>query len=727
VAFSVEGATVTDDRPETVRLAYPTPELGAVVGLPPVVGRWNGEQDVTNERWVAVVSHSFWLSRYGADPGLVGTTIHLDGQPVEVIGVAPPETELLQGDVQFWVPLPTPVDTRSFGGFGWRAVGRLHPRATVQQLEVELNTLLATLPDALPRYERAWQYWYETFQVRPVPLPLLEERVASARSWIWLLLGAAMATFLVGVANVSTLAVARSLDGDSDVAVRAALGGGVGGLTRLFAVEACLLACLAATVGAALSLFSLRLLPRVAEDIVPRIQDVSLDAAVLGVAFTLSLLAAVVLTLIPVLRLPRDLASTLRGATQGVGRGLRRLQSMLLVGQIGFAAALVVFGGLMARSFWTLRTLDLGFPTEGLYTFHLSFPTRSDNSGDKHAFFRQLQERLQAIPGVTSVSASECVPLRCAGGGGAVAQIDDRWLEEDEVEPVIRTSRFTPGYFRTLGTPVRMGRDLTWRDAYTPDQGEVGSVTEGDGWVQYVVLNDRAALELFSGVDPVGHHFRVGANGARTVVAGVVPDVVLLGLSMGGAATELVRYLPDPRFDGMWWIVRSELELAPLLRAVGAAVWEMDATAPIEDMADFGTVVAEVTRDRTLIMILALSAAGLSVLLGLVGVYGALAHEVRRQRRELGIRNALGAGASELRAMVFSRAAVLVSSGLALGLTVSALSGELLESVIYGVSSPDLLTYVAAGLLMGALGMLAAYVPAVRASRADPLRAPRAE
>jgi hypothetical protein len=211
------------------------------------------------------------------------------------------------------------------------------------------------------------------------------------------------------------------------------------------------------------------------------------------------------------------------------------------------------------------------------------------------------------------------------------------------------------------------------------------------------------------------------------VVAGVVPDVVLLGLSMGGAATELVRYLPDPRFDGMWWIVRSELELAPLLRAVGAAVWEMDATAPIEDMADFGTVVAEVTRDRTLIMILALSAAGLSVLLGLVGVYGALAHEVRRQRRELGIRNALGAGASELRAMVFSRAAVLVSSGLALGLTVSALSGELLESVIYGVSSPDLLTYVAAGLLIGALGMLAAYAPAVRASRADPLRAPRAE
>jgi predicted permease len=718
VAFSVEGATVTDDRPETVRLAYPTPELGAVVGLPPVVGRWNGEEDVTNERWVAVVSHSFWLSRYGADPGLVGTTIHLDGQPVEVIGVAPPETELLQGDVQFWVPLPTPVDTRSFGGFGWRAVGRLLPGATVQQLEAELNTLLATLPDALPRYERAWQYWYETFQVRPAPLPLLEERVASARSWIWLLLGAAMATFLVGVANVSTLAVARSLDGDSDVAVRAALGGGVGGLTRLFAVEACLLACLAATVGAALSLFSLRLLPRVAEDIVPRIQDVSLDAAVLGVAFTLSLLAAVVLTLIPVLRLPRDLASTLRGATQGVGRGLRRLQSMLLVGQIGFAAALVVFGGLMARSFWTLRTLDLGFPTEGLYTFHLSFPTRSDNSGDKHAFFRQLQERLQAIPGVTSVSASECVPLRCAGGGGAVAQIDDRWLEEDEVEPVIRTSRFTPGYFRTLGTPVRMGRDLTWRDAYTPDQGEVGSVTEGDGWVQAVrgtqrSRGPRAFFRSGSSRAPFPRRGKRrpdcgGWRGARRGALGPVHGWCRDGVGALSPGPPVRRDVVDRAFGA-----RAR---TPSPRCRGRGLGDGPDCAyrghgRLRYGGGGGHSRSHPDHDPGT----------------LVGVYGALAHEVRRQRRELGIRNALGAGASELRAMVFSRAAVLVSSGLAFGLTVSALSGELLESVIYGVSSLDLLTYVAAGLLMGALGMFAAYVPAVRASRADPLQALRAE
>lgn len=225
----------------------------------------------------------------------------------------------------------------------------------------------------------------------------------------------------------------------------------------------------------------------------------------------------------------------------------------------------------------------------------------------------------------------------------------------------------------------------------------------------------------------MGHHFRVGANGARTVVAGVVPDVVLLGPSLGAAPTELVSYLPDPRFDGMWWLIRSDLELQPLLSAVQAAVWEMDATAPVEQMADFRTVLAEVTRDRTLIMLLAFTGAGLSVLLGLVGVYGALAHEVQRRRRELGIRNALGAGAPELRATVLRRAALLVSVGLSLGLTVSAVSGELLGSVVYGESSLDAVTYLTAGLLMGTLGMVAAYVPAVRASRADPLQALRAE
>lgn len=531
VAFSVERVTITDGTPSRIRIAYPTPGLGDVVGLPPILGRWNSEEDLTQERWVAVLSHSLWQRRYGGDRAVVGRTIHLDGLPVEVIGVAPPQIEALHDDVQLWVPMRRPVDERGFGGFGWRAVGRLQAGATVEQLEAELGTLLATLPDALPRYEGAWRNWYENFQVRPAPSLLLDERVGSASRWIWLLMGAAAAVFLVGLANVATLAMARSLDRDTDVAVRAALGGGRRGLNRLFVVEATVLVAMASLVGLGLSLFLLRGLPLAADGIIPRVDGVSVDLTVLGVSLLLAAASAATLVLIPSVRLPRDLASTLRGASQGGARAFRRFQSALLVVQIALASALVVFGGLMARSFWTLRTLDLGFSTEGLYTFQLTFPTRSDQDADKHAFFRQLQERLEAIPGVRSASASECVPLRCSFGGGVVVQVDERRLEAEDVEPIMRTSRFLPGYFGTLGIPVTMGRDVTWVDAWTPAAGTDFGVNDEDGeWIQHVVVNQRAADELFPGVDPVGHYFRVGANGTRTVVAGVVPDVVLEGL-----------------------------------------------------------------------------------------------------------------------------------------------------------------------------------------------------
>jgi predicted permease len=720
VAFSTEEVHVTDGTPMAIRIGYPTPGLGEVVGLPPVVGRWNSTEDLTTERWVAVLSHAFWVTRYGGDRSVIGSVLHLDEEAVEIIGVAPPEAASLEPEVQVWVPRPRPLDEQGFGGFGLNAIGRLRSGATLQELDVELSTLWATLGEALPRYERSWRYWNETFQVRPAPRYLLTERVRAVRDWIWLLLVSAAVVFLVGLSNVGTLSLVRSLDRGTDMAVRAAMGGGRPALTRLLATEALLLGGASAGLALLLTWTLLRGLPVVAVELIPRVQDVSLDATTMALTLGLAGIAVFVLVLIPSVRLPRDLAAVLRGSAQGGSPVLRRFQTGLLVLQLGLAAVLVVFGGLMGRSFWSLRSVDLGFSTEGLYTFQLRFPTRDDDDAeDKYAFFRGLQERIRAIPGVSAVSASECVPLRCGLGQGVVVEIDGRWLEEEEVEPIITSSMIIPGYFETLGVSTTRGRDVGWDDAWLPGVGEE--------WVMHTVLNEKAATELFPDVDPVGRHYRVGANGGRTTVAGVVPDVLLDGLSIGPQRSGLIRYLPDPRFDGMQWVVRSDLPAQVLLPAIREVVWETDPAVPVEGLADYHTLIAEASRDRTLILVLALGGAGLAVALGLVGVYGALSHEVRRRGRELGIRNALGADARALRASVMNRVAMMVLAGLAIGIMLAAASGRLLESVVYGVGTHDPGTYLVAAVVVALVAFGAGFIPAVHASRADPMRALRAE
>jgi putative ABC transport system permease protein len=727
VMFHTQARYLMDDVPYTkIQMANSTPGLGELVRMPPAAGRWDTPEDADAERFVAVLSHSFWRTHYGGDPEVVGRLIHVDEQAVEIIGVAPPEAEILWEDIQMLVPIQGRIEDRSFGGFGWRGFARIREGATLEELTAELDHLLATVVEEKPRHMNGWRFWYEGERIRPAPRYLLDQQVRTARGWIWLLLGASGVVLLVGLANVATLALARSLERSTDIAVRSALGGGRRGLARLFTVEAALLAGAAALLGLAVAQVVLRALPTLAEGIIPRISSVEMDSPVALATLAAASLSAAVLVAIPSLRMPKNLGPALREATHGITRGARRTEGVLLVAQVAMAAALVIFGGLMARSFWTLRTLDLGFPSEGLHTFRLEFLLSDLRDPERNAFFRQLQERLEAIPGVTSVSAAECVPLRCALGQEIVTEVDGRRIEED-LGFLVMTSHMLPGYFATLGVDVAHGRDLEWVDAYQWGSGVVWALDEKEGWVQYTLLNQSAAEMLFPGVDPVGHSFRAGSSDWPTVVAGVVPDVVLDGLSMNPTRTGLVRYIPGGWYDGMNWLVRTELPLEAVLPGIHEAVRELAPTVPVADPTDYRGLVAEATRDRMLVLLLALLGSGLSVVLGLIGVYGALVHEVRRRRRELGIRIALGAAAADLRQAVLLRGASFLAAGLGLGLAFAACSGRALESVVYEVSPLDPGTYAAAAVLMAFLGLMAVWVPAVRASRVDALETLRVD
>ena len=375
----------------------------------------------------------------------------------------------------------------------------------------------------------------------------------------------------------------------------------------------------------------------------------------------------------------------------------------------------------MARTFWTLRTLDLGFAAEGLYTFQLQWPERADREEGKLAFFRDLQERIQGIPGVMAVSAAECVPLRCGIGQSVVADREGVEEEEQGDPPALTRSAIMPGYFTTLGVPILAGRDLTWEDVWTPAEGN------NQDWINRVVINERAARLLYPGLDPLGRSVARRYGGEERLIVGVVRDVEIEGPVMTPWRSGLFAYRADPRFDGMQWVVRASVPLEQILPAIRETVWETDPTIPVENVADYEQLVAEATRDRMLILLLALVGAGVSLTLGLVGVYGALAHEVRRRRRELGIRTALGASRRELRGAVLRRGALLLSLGLAVGLAGAVASSRFLEAVVYGVSTLDLPAYVGAVALVMLLGLVASYLPALRASRADPMEVLRTE
>ncbi len=693
---------------EGLRAGLATPGLFRTLGVSAALGRVFTPDDLAESgRHVAVLSDDLWRTRFGADAGVLGRSVVLDGESYTVIGVLPPRTDVphVEG-VRVWVPLPfDPRDEDNRNWRGFRVVGRLAPGVTIEAAEAELNAIQHGLGERFPATNRGWG-------ARAVPL--LDSVVGGVRPTLLVFLAAVGLLLLVACANVANLMVARGATREREFAMRAALGAGSWRLVRLVAIESLLLAALGGAAGILLAVWGADALLAMMPVGLPRIDELHLDARVVGSAVGLMLLAGLLAGLAPAWRAARlDLAEAMKEGHQPTAfRNALGVRGGLVVAEVALAFVLAVGAGLLTRSFASLLHWEPGFDRSGILTFwtYVSSGTYPDARSSSAAFAR-IEQQLRAIPGVTSVGMTSAGPLFGGGDGVGEFTTDDGAVTADA--PIAASwYDMSPGYFRTLGVALVSGR--LFEDADGRDAPPV------------VIVNQALARRYLGGADPVGRRLRMKHRAGTMEIVGVVADIPPF---VPGEQAQPEIYWPfaqSPRLAS-YFVLRTGGDPAALVRQVEAQLRAVDpdlGAAQVATMADL--IDAQLKRPRFNMLLIGVFAV-MAVTLTVVGVYGVIAASVAGRTRELGVRVALGATGGRVVGLVMREGMTLAAAGMALGAGVAFGVSRFAASLLYGVRPTDPLTFVGIVLLLALATAVACLVPARRAARVHPMEALRAE
>ena len=703
------------DRPERLLAARATASLFEALGVGAAVGRTFGpDEDRAGADRVVVLSDALWHRLFAGDPAAVGRSILLNGEPHAVIGVMPEEFRIGLGETyDLWLPLALDLDQlppRAFRAL--TVVGRLADGVSLAGAQAELDNLARRLGDEHPESYPAGS----GFTLRLVPL---SEVVIGDVDRILLVVSVLVALVLViACANAANLLLARALVRQPELALRVALGARRRDLVERMLAESLLIAAAAGVLGLALAYGGVRLLVALDPEALPRLEEVSVDAGVLLFTFGVSLLVGLAVGLLPALRGSRpDLQATFKEASEvkstAGGRGLR-LRGALVVAEVAVATLVLVGAGLMIRSFQQLRQVDPGFDASGVLTFRVflspdKYPDRHLYSGFQH----RVLDRVRALPGVTATGAVNELPLGSR-----------RFAVETEVEghapgageplPLLDWRPASPGYFEAMGIPVLAGRGFDARDG-------------ADG--PPVAVVDRVLAERFwPGQDPIGKRLElVGRPGDVSVprrVVGVVGEVRALGLEQPAQGHVYTPY-DQATFPFFAVVLRTEGDPARLASDVRRAVWSVDRDQPVDSVETMAAVVAASLASQASLAYLVGIFGVVALLLVASGVYAVVAYSVAQRTREIGIRLALGAGRGGVAGLVVRQSLVLVGLGLGLGFLAAVAAGRAAAGILYEVGARDPLTYAVTALVLVGIGVAAAYQPARRALRVDPVEALR--
>jgi len=711
-----------EGEPERVQAGTATHTFFPLLGVEPFLGRlFTAEEDMPEAPDVVLLTHGLWQRRYGADREIVGRAIQIDGAPVEVIGVLPESYDYMDNDAALWMPLGIDPANPPVGSFSYNGVGKLLPGRTAEVAEANLVPLIERILEANKDSEN-YVAFLQNGQFGTLVHPLKEDLVGDARQPLLVLLGTVAFVLLIACANVANLVIVRSDARRREMAVRSALGAGRRVLARQFMAESAVLAAAGGLLGLMLASVGVPALLRVAPEGLPRMDSVDLDGTVLAFTLGLVLLSVVVFGGLPLLRSfsSRTFDSlTARGTT--AGRDRHRLRGLLVAGQTALALILLVGSGLMIRSFSELKNVDPGFDSESVLTFRVALPPAQYTTAQGAAgFHQQLMERLAGLPGVQSVGAADYLPMT-GGGSGTAIQIEDKPTNPGELPPMLWFKYAAPGYFEAMGTRLLEGRTLERSDH--------------EGQLPNVVVNKATADRIWPGESALGKRMsRASSDSARSwyTVVGVVETVRDQGLDQ--EARELVYYpMVGLNGDDDWttrnltYVVRTAGPPTALAGAVRAQVWEMDSGLPVADIQPLSAILAGSTARTSFTMMALGVSAVVALLLGAIGVYGVLSYVVSERTREIGVRIALGAESGEVLGMVVRQGMKLAGMGLVVGLIASLGLSRLMESLLYGTSPTDPLTFGATSLVLLAVGAAASYLPARRASSIDPVESLRAE
>ncbi len=695
---------------ESLNSLIATPEFFAVMGYQPAVGRlFLSEDQREGNRRVAVLDHDYWISRFGGDPALVGTTLTLEGEPFQIIGVLkagqkPPAMSGERG-ADLWVPLHfDPRDNQRRNWRGFYAVGRLAPGTTLEVARQELAAIRQGLAEAHPADNADWG----------LELTTLKDRVVGrVRPTLLAFLGAVGLVLLITCANIANLILARMPGREAELGLRSALGADTARLAGLLLNEGLLLALLGGALGLALAWGGTRVFLSLAPAGIPRLSEVGVDWMVAAFTLGLVVLATLFFGLAPLLRVSRlDPMQALRRSRHGKPAGpLGGMNGALVISEVALAVALLVGAGLLTRSFAAFFRWDPGIDREHLLvvantTSTGTYPSREALIG----LYRRLDEALLSLPGVRHVARSSAGPLF---GGWEPDQV--RPAEEAGSSGEGRQARWydiSPGYFATLGVPILRGRDFTHDDS-----GESTPV---------VIVNQSLADRLWPGQDPLGRELWLELHGQSRQVVGVVADVPPLDPD---ATVEPEMFWPQAQYIRPFthFLLRTEGDPEAVRGLVADRIREVDANLQPGPVRSYRELLARQLVQPRFTMLLIAIFAGVALVLASVGIYGVVSRAVAARTREIGIRLALGAPPGRVVSQVVGSSMALAGTGVGLGLLLALGLSRFIRSLLHGVVPTDPLTYgaVACGLL--GVALLATLVPALAAGRVDPMRSLRQE
>ena len=686
--------------PERVPASPVTWTLLDVFRVAPEFGRWfNEDEDKPGGPKVMVLSYGYWQRRFAGDRGVLGRTFVVNGEPHQVIGVMP--REFTHRGASFFVPVQRVADPAQRGNHFLQTYARMKPGVTVEQAQREMKALGTTLAAEFKHNHGIDVGSYYRAVVGNVEQPL---RV---------LMGAVTLVLLIATANVANLLLAAGLARRRELAVRSALGATRWDLTRQLTIESIMLAVIGGALGLMLAQWSLSTFVALAGTTLPRAAGIAIDGWVLGFAAALSCVTGAICGLWPVLRLKtHSLASAVREGDLrgGTSAGGRRFGQGLVIVEIAVAFALLAGAGLLIKNLMSLEARDTGFVADRVVTFDVA-PTGARYKGNDaiNEFYRQLMPRLAAIPDVQAVGATSHLPMHMFGWNGEVT-LDggNPWDPKDA--PLIERSWIDPSYMRAMGIEIIAGRGFDDRDRI--------------GGPPVTILSKRTADKFWPGQDPIGRRLWRDAgskSGTPHEVIGVARDVRTYGL---GSVSPYIMYMAAEQepFGAMTIVARSKsADPTAFVSTARQIVTSIDPALPVSRVQTLNDVVAQSVRQPRLISALTTLFATLAGILAAVGVYGVMAYNVRRERREFGIRLALGADPGAVHRLVVVRGLVLGAIGILLGAAGAWLLSGTLQSLLSDVKPGDPAVYATTAGLLLLVALAAVYLPARQASRTDPM------
>jgi predicted permease len=727
-AFADGSMSLTGDgAPERLRVGFMTATAPGVLGAAPVRGRgFTVAEDLPGRPLAVLLSDGLWRRRFGADPSVIGRTLTLDDAPATVVGIMPPDFQLPShfggAAMELWAPLQLdPAADRSQRGWHYLlGVGRLRAGVTARDASREASTLMRGMLAEHPREYRP-DFDGSATTVR-------QEAVGDVRPAILVLLGAVALLLLIACANVAGLLLARAEGRQREIALRTALGAGRGRLVRQLLTESLLLAAVGGALGLVAAVWGVRGLVLAAPSSIPRLEAVGIDGRVLGFTLCVIVVTGVLFGLAPALHAARpDLSGALGdGGRGGTARRARhRVRRALVAAQVALALVLLTGAGLLVQSFLRLRQVDPGFQPERLLTARIELSQlRYATNESARAFYRGLLERLRALPGVRQAAVARALPMT------GRLEIGD-WsfiLEGQASSPPLPTDWHpadwqvvSPDYFRTMGIPVLGGRAL-----------EDGDRLDAPG---AIVVNRTLARQVWPGRNAVGQRVLLGGGGVDSVwriVVGVVGDVRHRGLAAPPRPEMFLPYAQFPAGTGsaaraLYLVVRTAAEPTSLVPSVRAALASLDPNVPLATVQTMEDAMGSWAAERRLLMLLVTSFAALAVVLGAVGIYGVMAHLVAQREREIGVRVALGAVPQEIVRLITVQGMTMVGLGILAGAIASLAATRLLRSLLFEVRPSDPVTLLSTAVALVGVAAIAMVVPALRATRVDPIDALRAD